>query len=100
MSNQRLNRAVAQFSRNSLSPAKRWASVEVPTYDPASLNIAIDQLKQRSDVQSRIVGDVRDSFITVQDLISLGILGKNGENLYQRRLDDLEARVEALEALP
>lgn len=61
-----------------LSGKRRWPAVPQPTQSPASLQQAVIALKLRSEVQSRETGDILDSYVSVRDLIQLGVLTSQG----------------------
>ena len=73
---------------------RRWPAVPAPTTDPASLQQAVSALKDRAQVQSREAGNVGDSFATIQDLISVGVVSSDGRTL-ESRVSAIEARLKA-----
>ena len=52
----------------------------------SALAAVVSALRQRALVQSREVGALGDSFVTVQDLIRLGVIDASGKTLEQRVL--------------
>jgi hypothetical protein len=84
-------RAVSTALRSLLSVKRSWPAVPLPTESIESLNTSVIALRERSFVQSREAGDLLSSFVTVGDLINLGVVTPDGKTL--------ERRVEVLEAL-
>ena len=64
-----------------ISGKRRWAAVPAPIRELASLHESVTALKQRTDVQARETGDSLDSFLTVRDLMALGLIDAEGRKL-------------------
>lgn len=75
---------------------RKWPALPAPDGSSASFNSAILALNERAQVQSREIGDVLSSFVTVQDLITVGVIGANGKlliNELEKRVTDIEKRL-------
>lgn len=70
---------------------RRWPSIPNAVPEGESLHNALEALRARSYIQSRETSNVMDSFVTVRDLIELGVIDAAGikkiEEL-QQRIDD------------
>lgn len=70
---------------------RRWPSMPRATDNAQSMNAAVEALRARALIQGRETRNIKDSFITVQDLITLGVIDEGGikkiEEL-QQRIDD------------
>ena len=74
-----LARLLERTSREAkISGKRKWTAVPSPREDIPSLQNAVLALKDRSAVQSRETGDVLDSFLTVRDLITFGLVDAEG----------------------
>lgn len=71
---------------------RKWPAIPEPDENIQSLHRTVSALKARSLVQSRETANVRDSFVTVQDLVDLGVLDETGKRL-ATRVDQLEKDV-------
>ena len=68
-------------SFRTLTSQRQWAAIPEPYQDLASLYQAVAALKSRSLVQSRETKNISDSFVTVQDLVDLGIIDARGKKV-------------------
>lgn len=75
-------------------PNRGWSAIPEPQEDTVSINKTVSAMKERTLVQSREAGDVRESFATVSDLIAIGVLDASGKTLEQR-VKDIEDRLAA-----
>lgn len=53
---------------------QRYRPVPPITEDMPAIREAVDALRERTEVQSRERGNVEQSFVSVQDLIDLGLI--------------------------
>ena len=69
---------------------RRWPSIPnaVPNVD--SLHNAVEALRARSYIQSRETKNIRDSFVTIQDLIMLGVIDEAGI----KKIEEIEQRID------
>lgn len=67
----------------------RWAAIPEPTTGEEALVKTVQALRIRSQIQSREAGDVLDSFITVQDLLELGVIDERGI----KKVEEIEQRI-------
>ena len=75
-----------------------WPAIPaVELHELQALQQVVGALRLRSQVQSREVGDDADSFTTVQDMVSLGVIDAAGR-LLVLRVVELEQQVATLEA--
>ena len=84
----------AVASLTSLFEKRSWPALSQPEGDLGSINTAVIAIKERLLVQSRERGNVLSSFVTVQDLINIGVIDLSGKTLEQR-VADIEARLDA-----
>ncbi len=79
---------------SSVFTKRGWPALPQPDRNVVSLDAAVKALRDRVLVQSREAGDVKFSFVMVQDLISVGVLDASGKTLEQR-VADIEKRLAA-----
>lgn len=72
---------------------RRWAALSYPEEEITSINRAVISIKERMQVQSREAGSLKDSFVTVSDLIRIGVIDASGKTLASR-VADIEKRLE------
>ncbi|RLC18920.1 MAG: hypothetical protein DRI24_01760 [Deltaproteobacteria bacterium] len=75
---------------------RKWPAIPQPLEEIASINSAVVALKERTQVQSREQGDILSSFVSVQDLINLGVItvdGKLAISALEARIVDIEKRL-------
>ena len=77
----------------SLFQKRSWPALAEPENSVESLNTAVIGIKERMLVQSRERGGVLSSFVTVQDLINIGLLTASGR-LLEQRVSDIEKRLD------
>lgn len=53
---------------------QRYRPIPPITQDDAALREAVDAMRERSEVQARERGPTEQSFVSVQDLIDLGLI--------------------------
>lgn len=81
-----------------LSDGKRpWPAIPaIELHELPALQQVVGALRLRAQVQSREVGNDEDSFTTLQDMVSLGVIDAAGR-LLVLRVVELEQKVTALE---
>lgn len=75
-------------------PNRGWSAIPEPEEDLVSMDKTVRAMKERTLVQSREAGDVRESFATVSDLIAIGSIDASGKTL-EARVKDIEDRLAA-----
>jgi len=79
---------------------RKWPGLPVPTNKEDALQATVLALVERSQTQSREAGNIEDSFVTVSDLLNLRVIDRDGFQWMRRKIEELEERIEVLEAAP
>jgi len=69
---------------------RRWPSLPRSTDSVTSINDTVAALRSRSLIQGRETKNIMDSFVTIQDLITLGVIDEAGI----KRIEEIEQRLE------
>ena len=69
------------FSIGSVLGKRKYPAIPVVHQSVESLERAVEAIKQRSEIQSRETGSIRDSYVSVQDLINVGIIKSDGTTI-------------------
>jgi hypothetical protein len=61
---------------------RRWPAIPSPSGDIASINATTEALKQRAAIQARETKSFANSFVSIQDLVDIGLISSEGRPLF------------------